>query len=296
MLKFLVVDDALTERTRVSGLLKKAFDCEVTTAGDGHEALQLLDDSRADLVLTDLQMPRMDGLALLVEIRQEYPMIPVVLMTAQGSEEIAAEAMRSGAVSYVPKRLLGQDLVRTVSIVLSSASKDRAQSSIMHQLEEGRLAFRIRNDPAMISAVVALIQQMLRCLPLGDETERMRVCLAVEAALSNALIHGNLASSTVEAGLSMQQRSAEFQQRSRSSPYSDRRIHVTIEISKQQARFVIRDEGDGFDTTRIDSDALSLDAESLSGRGIALMHAIMDSVTFNEAGNQVTMIRQQNEG
>ena len=69
-------------------------------------------------VLTDLDMPEMNGLDLVVALRREHPSIPVILMTAFGSEEIAIQALQSGAASYVPKRALARDLIATLQDVL----------------------------------------------------------------------------------------------------------------------------------------------------------------------------------
>ena len=67
-----------------------------------------------DVVLTDLDMPRMNGLQLVEAIRRNYPTIPVVVMTALGSEEIAALALAKGAASYIPKAYLEHDVVITL--------------------------------------------------------------------------------------------------------------------------------------------------------------------------------------
>ena len=75
---------------------------------DGREALAAIQRDPPDLVLTDLQMPEMNGLELVVAIRTTYPAIPVILMTAHGSEEIAMEALQKGAASFVPKKNLAQ--------------------------------------------------------------------------------------------------------------------------------------------------------------------------------------------
>jgi len=84
-------------------------------------------------------------------------------------------------------------------------------------------------------------------------------------------------------------------ERLRSRPeLADRRVHVGVRIDPQQATFVIRDDGKGFDVTGLPTkgDLGSLDAES--GRGIVLMQAFMDEVTYNDKGNEVTLIKRRN--
>lgn len=291
MSHIIVVDDALTDRTLVSGLLTNEFDCEVQTAENGEAALDFIDARRPDIVLTDLQMPGMDGLELLQSIKEDYPMIPVVLMTAQGSEDIAANAMKAGATSYVPKRRLAEDLTRTVKRIIAATQDTMIPPQLMHRLEYSNSQFTLSNDPMQIASVVTHLQMMLRCLPLGDESERIRVGLALEAALSNALFHGNMDASKETPHPNEARRNELFRERWNQKPWCDRRIRLTAEISRERARFVICDDGDGFDTSSIDPNVMSLDTEG--GRGLPLMYTIMDSVEFNQTGNEVTMIRNR---
>ena len=99
----LVVDDSEVDRRIVGGLLEKHGGCVVNYAPDGKAALAQIESAIPDLVLTDLQMPEMNGLELVAAIKGDYPLTPVILMTAQGSEEIAAEALRRVEVDGPPK-------------------------------------------------------------------------------------------------------------------------------------------------------------------------------------------------
>lgn len=107
----LVVDDSPIDRLVVGRLIGKAGGWRVAYAVDGVEALEYIALTPPAIVLTDLQMPRMDGLALVEKVRAEFPRVPVVLITGHGSEEIAIAALRAGAASYVPKRNLADELL-----------------------------------------------------------------------------------------------------------------------------------------------------------------------------------------
>ena len=65
------------------------------------------------MILTDLVMPDMEGLELVRRVRAEHPQIPVILVTAYGSEDVAMQALRAGAANYIPKKQLARDLVPT---------------------------------------------------------------------------------------------------------------------------------------------------------------------------------------
>jgi CheY-like chemotaxis protein len=288
----LVVDDSPVDR-RLAGAMLEKVGCTIRYAADGQEALQDMARQLPDLVLADLQMPNMNGLELVAAVKSDYPFVPVVLMTAQGSEEIAARALRQGASSYVPKRKLPDDLLPTVQRIWMGALEDRTHPQLMHYLEASEAVFVLRNDLGLIKALVAHLQQMLRCLPLADETERLRVGIALEEALTNAYYHGNL---EVGSALDRADRAAHEQlarERLGEAPYRERRIHVTARISRAEAVFVVRDEGPGFDVARLATAAALPDAERGAGRGIILMRTILDEVRYNDAGNEVTLIKRR---
>ena len=119
----LVVDDSAMDRRLIGGLLKRAG-YEVLYAENGRHALELLAEKLPDIVATDLQMPELDGLELVAAIRQQFPSVPVLLMTAHGSEEIAVKALQKGAASYVPKRQLAKELVGTIQNILEVTLAD----------------------------------------------------------------------------------------------------------------------------------------------------------------------------
>ncbi len=98
----LVVEDELNIRTALVTMLEK-LGHQVRGAGTGEEALALLGERRADLVITDLKMPGIGGMELLRRLKNTWPATEVVVMTAYGSIDTAVEAMRLGAYDYLTK-------------------------------------------------------------------------------------------------------------------------------------------------------------------------------------------------
>jgi CheY-like chemotaxis protein/anti-sigma regulatory factor (Ser/Thr protein kinase) len=292
VIKVLVVDDALADRALISGLIAKRLESTILEAEDGRQALAVIEAQHPDIVLTDLHMPQMNGLELVTAIKENFPEIPVLLMTALGSEEIAAQALAHGAASYVPKRRLADDLVPTVERVLATARDERRRSLLMHHVIESDTTFVLHNDVELMPLLVRHLLNVLRCLPLGDETERLRVGIALEEALANAYYHGSL-ELAVNGDARDRRRYEELASaRCLEAPYCDRRIHVRAHVTRDRAVFTIRDEGPGFDTARVLS-APGLDPTDQGfGRGIRLMRSIMDEVTYNAAGNEVTLVKR----
>ncbi len=291
--KVLVVDDSAMDRRLVGGLLEKCGEWEILFAEDGAEALEQLECKLPALVLTDLVMPGMSGLELIEAIKDQHPLIPVVLMTGMGSEEIAAEVLKQGASSYVPKSRLAEDLADTVRHLITAAHEDSIHSRLMHYLEKSDSVFVLRNDLTQIRLLASYFQQLLRCLPLGDQAERLRVGVAIEEALTNAYYHGNLEVGSTVTEVNRKKYIQLAKERSGLAPYRDRKITVRAEISRKQATFVIHDEGPGFDFAQLLDAGDIVEQEQFRGRGIVLMRTIMDEVRYNETGNEVTLVKHR---
>ena len=118
--KVLVVDDKELMRDSVAAILSRKGHT-VYTAPDARAALARVSDKRPECVVTDLQMPGMNGLELLEEIRRIDAELPVVFMTAFGSVETAVDAMRKGAHDYVTKPFSGDELAISVERALEHA-------------------------------------------------------------------------------------------------------------------------------------------------------------------------------
>jgi two-component system, NtrC family, response regulator len=110
----LIVDDEKNYPAILSAVLEDEGH-ETLTANSGQEALKILDHSDVDLVLTDMKMPGMDGIALLEKIKSRDPDLPVIMMTAHGTVDKAVEAMQKGAYSYILKPFDNNRLVLFVT-------------------------------------------------------------------------------------------------------------------------------------------------------------------------------------
>jgi len=110
----LIVDDE-KNYPRILGAVLEEEGFEILTANSGKEALELLEVSDVDLVLTDMKMPSMDGIDLLERIKTREPDLPVIMMTAHGTVDKAVEAMQKGAYSYILKPFDNERLILYVN-------------------------------------------------------------------------------------------------------------------------------------------------------------------------------------
>lgn len=298
MPKVLIVDDSAVDRRLVGGLLEKELGWEVTLAGDGADALSRIQQSPVDVVVTDLQMPEMDGLNLVQAIRVQYADLPVILITGQGSESLAVEALEHGAAGYVPKSEVAAMLPATVEDVWEMVGADRSFASLIDCMKHSDFTFELENDPSLIAPLCDLVSQMVEGIGLSNAIGRVRIGVAVEQALLNALFHGNLDLSRDQLRTSREAASGGegvdlVSQRQVEQPYSDRRIFVDASVEPAAVRILIRDEGPGFDITTVPEPSDPASLERTGGRGLVLMRSFMDELTFNDKGNEVVMTKRK---
>ena len=118
--RILVVDDEETIREIVSSMLAGAH-FQARQAASGNEALSILESSEEfDLVLSDLMMPEMDGIALLEQVKERYPDMPIVMVTAVHDISIALATMRNGAFDYLTKPFERAQLLNAVGRALEN--------------------------------------------------------------------------------------------------------------------------------------------------------------------------------
>lgn len=292
MATVLVVDDAAVDRRLAGGLLEKCAGVEVIYACNGREALTQLELHVPDLVVTDLQMPEMNGLELVEAIRRDFRLIPVVLMTAQGSEEIAVRALELGAASYVPKRSLARDLLETVEQVLAVSGETRSFARLMNRRSSAVETFLLENDLGLVLSLTNYLKESIAESRLCEEADLLRVGIALEEALLNAYYHGNLEVSSELREIDHDAYHNLAKERCDQSPYRERRIRVESWMSRSEAVFVIRDEGPGFNPCDLPDPTDPTNIDRPCGRGLLLMRTFMDEVRFNEAGNEVTLVKR----
>ena len=292
----LIVDDSQLEQRYVSRLLEAQGGWRISYARNGLEALESLAIEQPSLVLTDMRMPKMDGLTLVEKLREKYPQVPVVLMTGSGSERVAVEALKAGAADYVPKQALAHDLLPVLDRVLSVRQSEHRRFRVLAGMIRRSSQFILENDPSLVPPLVALFREDLLEVGLCDLTGATRAGIALEEALLNAIYHGNLeVSSELRQSGDDSFHQLAYARRSQ-HPYADRRVKVTARMSPTRASFLIADAGPGFDVSKLPDPTDGKYIDRPSGRGILLMRTFMNEVRFNNRGNRVILIKKHDRG
>ena len=287
MAKILIVEDSPVDQLLIKRLLVRP-QWVTQIASDGKEAVELIGKVRPDLVITDMQMPIMNGLELVKYVRENDPTLPVVLVTAKGSENTAVEALRNGATSYSPKARLSSDLVATVEHVLDMAQRMQYSHDVEFSPTPKSYAVVLKNDLNLIGPTIENIQANL---PSWSDRDRLQIGMAIDEALVNAMHHGNLeVDSTMREGDETDYYEM-IRIRQGKAPWNNRRVRVESEFSDQHICIQVSDEGPGFDPLTIPDPRTPENLHRVSGRGLFLIRNFMDQVAHNSAGNQITMTK-----
>ena len=160
--RILVVDD----EPNMEWLFRSSFGgmFEIAGARTGEEGLEKLSRDPFDLVILDLKMPGMDGMMVLKQIKQSYPMIPVVMMTAYGTVKTAVEAMKVGAHDYVTKPFDIEELKIVMDNSLRFGRLAREVEELRDELKE---RFHVKN----IVTVSPLMLEVFRVIEKVASTD-----------------------------------------------------------------------------------------------------------------------------
>jgi CheY-like chemotaxis protein/anti-sigma regulatory factor (Ser/Thr protein kinase) len=287
----LVVDDSGVDRHLAGAIIHKMDGWQAVFAANGREALEAIDRQAPDIVLTDLLMPEMDGLELVQAVRARHPLVPVILMTAHGSEDVAIQALQKGAASYVPKKSLARDLEETLDQVLGASQTNRSQKRVIESLVRHESEFVLDNDTGLVAPLVGHIEQNLERMQACAPSGLILVGVALHEALTNAMLHGNLELSSEMRETDEKQYYRLAAERRTQAPYGERRVFVKMAVSRQDAVFVVRDEGPGFDPATLPDPTDPANLGRVSGRGLLLIQTFMDRVEHNRKGNEITMTK-----
>ncbi|RLT10372.1 MAG: response regulator [Planctomycetota bacterium] len=291
----IVAENSETQSELCRSLLEKAG-YHVLMVSNGSEALGMIRTNAPDIVITGFNLPEMTGIELLEAIHADFPCIPVILAPCVGSEEIAADAMLKGAASYVPPQSL-KNLIPIMKRVLAGSYADRASAQLSAYAIRSEVQFMLPNEGSLVAPLVAQIKSLVERFNLRDSSGAMRVAMAVDEALQNAILHGNLeVSSLLREGEDTHAYYKLASERRLQSPFKNRQVYLHAVASRDVVEITIRDEGPGFDPTKIPNPTDPAYLDRPCGRGLWLIHAFIDEVRHNATGNEITMIlRKQSE-
>ena len=155
---------------------------------------------------------------------------------------------------------------------------------------QGELFFEMDNDPMAIPPIIEKLMADLAQRGWDDDLAQMRLSLALQEALSNALYHGNLEVSSSLMNDSTDPFYQLAERRRLVQPYSNRMIQLVAKHEDNRVLYIIEDQGPGFDFTKLPDPTHDENIERFNGRGLFLIRNVMDEVTFHAPGNRIQMV------
>ena len=257
--RILIVDDHDDLKTALSKVFTEVGFI-VETAESRDEALKLKPEKDFDLVITDLDgekaFPRENG-------KKENNCLPI--REAEELNRSYIRVFKICAINYRRENFDESELKNLVETILNYKLKFVDKTPTVRQIRE-KIEFEI---PSAISLMHSILEYLVkRVEKVGVvNSENSNLFIALDEAFVNAVKHGNKFDAA-------------------------KNVRIAADISPKEARFTVEDEGEGFDVNAIPD---PLDPENLfktSGRGVLLIHNIMDEVRYNERGNRLEMIKR----
>ena len=137
--RILVIDDEPDMLMLMGMIIEENTDWEVETTNNPSEGLKMVLENGYDLVIADLKMPGLDGMEVFEELKEMKPDIPVIIITAYGSLEIADEARKKGVADFITKPFRKDTILFTMDRVLEIARLKKENLELKKKLEEKRL-------------------------------------------------------------------------------------------------------------------------------------------------------------
>lgn len=157
-MKVLVVEDDASTQEVIQRVLEDQPNLVVETVGRGDEAMETLDEQTVDVVLLDYRLPETDGLQILEQIRAQHPDVAVIFLTGEGSEQVAYEALRTGAVDYLTK---DPDTYQRLPDVIRQAGNEWTGVGNLVQLDAApRGGLRERPSTVSTDSLTAFLAEM----------------------------------------------------------------------------------------------------------------------------------------
>tara|TARA_B100001142_G_scaffold93303_1_gene95016 strand:+ start:112 stop:999 length:888 start_codon:yes stop_codon:yes gene_type:complete len=289
-MNLLIADDTAEVLNFLQDFFVKAGH-SVFCARDGEEALKILQNEEIDGIFCALTMPKLGGLELLKEVQSANSRRPLVILCPPNDSENALNALQLGACDYLLKAINPLELQRTLDRVVSLQEGFHFSAYAMDHLLQETRTLEIGNDFNGLNRIIAFMTQDLPSYGILNQEQLFRMNMLLKEAIENAIFHGNL-----ELRSEMRRENPELfyktaAQKRDIDPYKDRKLILQYDISRNSAKYVVRDEGKGF----VHADLLDpADPDNLlriEGRGLIMIMNFMDEVFWNDRGNEVTMVR-----
>ncbi len=273
----LVVDDEPNIRKLIQNILHKIPEYVVHSANDGQYGLDWLHehDFNCDLVITDMQMPRMNGEELIRAVMASHPEIPMVVLTAHKNDKSVIRCLELGTIEYMTKPVRIEHLLNTVRRIFDRQArfKGAGEEITVKSDVQGWVELTAPTDFEYVERFNKFTN-LLGNIPLKDE-DREDIRVALDELGQNAVEWGNRND-------------------------RNKRIHLSYCVFNDRIVFKVEDEGEGFDPGALRDPSVDplkhimermKEGKRAGGYGVFISKKLMDDVLYSESGNAVLMTK-----
>ncbi|HEX8710198.1 MAG TPA: ATP-binding protein [Pyrinomonadaceae bacterium] len=262
--RILIVDNNDELRAMLEQVLRDLGN-EVVAIGDRQLALEREDLDEFDLIISDLTDEADPAIQLLSEIKRKRLLVPVVVSPGEAEPRGVVKAFKMVAANFLRLPYNKDELLSIVEKTLAYKLRFVDAPQVLPYVRE-KIDFELPSDLALMNGVLQYLIERVSKLGI-IKPERSNLFVALDEAFVNAVKHGN-----------------------KNDPH--KLVRITAEISSQEARFTVEDQGDGFDVQEIPDPRDPQNLFKTSGRGVLLIYNIMDEVRYNDRGNSLTMVKR----
>ena len=291
--RILFADDEHTTR-EIYKMCSERAGWQYKVVADGKSAMSELAQQSYDVLITDLVMPELNGLELLKAVRRRDANQAVIVITGRAEPLDLVELLREGAADILQKPVDYESIEQSVRRVLAARREKDCLNHIYRLALYERTVYELTCTDLFNQKFPLPIAERLYRGGKIDLNTKFKLELAFQEALTNSVEHGNLELESAwkeiidEKGLDRY--TLVGRQRMQDPRYSGRKVWVTIEYDRQCLCIVIKDQGTR--PWRKTESKGSAQVTQCFGRGLSLIHRIMDQVTFNEDGSEITMVKR----
>ena len=260
MSKILVVDDEI----EICELLQIALDMhghKVVISQSATHAMELMEEQEFDFVIIDMIMPEISGLEMIRIINDRYPKTLTILTTGLQTQDVIIEALRQGAYNFVNKPFSLDEINNIISAGSRAKSCHTQAKSIQPYLTQ-ELHFVLPSQKNLMEEVAGTIAGLANWLGFPEKLVAMNIPLTVDELFLNAVIHGN-------------------------KEDENKSVSIKVDLDDEKIAIIITDQGEGFDWKWVLDRNTPADLDNEGGRGIFLVKHYVDSIHYNEVGNEV---------
>ncbi|MBN2520693.1 MAG: response regulator [Bacteroidales bacterium] len=282
--KVLIVEDDVIFRTFLKNSVK-SFGYEYYEAENGAQGLEIFKAKMPHLVISDVQMPEMDGIEMLRKIKEIRSDAIVIITTFFDSEDLAIKALNAGANNYLKKPFRPKNLTQLLQKYYVISKSRTITRDIKNMVVQKEFELRFKSDIDIIPKIVDYL------IKESDLLDISGLELGLNEILTNSVEHGNLEISYEDKTKALEDDKISdlYYQRLSNPEYSNREVVVKYKMDKSHVEFEIIDQGNGFNWKNIPDPIYEENQGGFHGRGIFLTRFQFDELEYMGKGNKVRL-------